>query len=234
MKATTPYLELCFEKFNAEYFDGKLPRLQISLSRAKSYLGRFCYERGGLLASPSYRILINCVLDFPEQQLQDVLLHEMIHYYICYNGIRDTSTHGKVFREMMTRINSRGGRHISVSARLGEEQKAQLLAAKAKWRVIAVVRLRDGRTCIKLLPRDSAKILRYNRLIRRAAAVEDIAYYMEPDPWFGRYPTSSAVNLFRINAEELQKHITGRTRLLVERGNVKVISEPEDIFKDNY
>ena len=41
----------------------------------------------------------------------------MIHYYIAYKGIRDSSAHGKIFRSLMSVVNTRHGRHVSVSVK---------------------------------------------------------------------------------------------------------------------
>lgn len=43
--------------------------------------------------------------DLTEQEIDDTLVHEMIHQYIYQNGIKDSSVHGKVFKEFMGRIN---------------------------------------------------------------------------------------------------------------------------------
>lgn len=61
---------------------------------------------------------INTRFDLPEDLLQDTILHEMIHYYIAVNHLRDTSTHGQLFRREMKRINEQGNRHITISYRL--------------------------------------------------------------------------------------------------------------------
>ena len=39
MKATIPYIERKFEEFNQQMFAGKLPKLPIELSDAKTFLG---------------------------------------------------------------------------------------------------------------------------------------------------------------------------------------------------
>ena len=45
MKATIPYVETKFEKFNQLMFDGKLPQLPIELSDAKTFLGMCVYKK---------------------------------------------------------------------------------------------------------------------------------------------------------------------------------------------
>lgn len=44
--------------------------------------------------------------EFDPVFLDSVLVHEMIHQYICQCGIKDTSVHGKIFKLFMGRINS--------------------------------------------------------------------------------------------------------------------------------
>ncbi len=43
--------------------------------------------------------------DLTQQEIDDTLVHEMIHQYIYQNGIKDSNTHGNVFKEFMRRIN---------------------------------------------------------------------------------------------------------------------------------
>ena len=45
--------------------------------------------------------------EMDKQKLEDVVIHEMIHYYIHYHQIQDSSAHGAVFRKMMNDINTR-------------------------------------------------------------------------------------------------------------------------------
>lgn len=53
------------------------------------------------------RIFIyNKVEDFDPVFLDSILVHEMIHQYIIQNKIKDTSPHGRVFREFMYKINT--------------------------------------------------------------------------------------------------------------------------------
>ena len=50
-------------------------------------------------------VFYNRVDDFEPQFIDNVLVHEMIHQYIIQNEIKDTSTHGKIFKAFMLRIN---------------------------------------------------------------------------------------------------------------------------------
>ena len=50
-------------------------------------------------------VIYNKVEEFEPKFLDSILVHEMIHQYIIQNDLKDTRTHGKIFRNFMQRIN---------------------------------------------------------------------------------------------------------------------------------
>ena len=122
MTPTVPYLEAKFDEFNELIFEGKLPKIPVALSKATTYVGICTYKvRRRLFRKPelyNFKLRISTRFDLSEAELEDTIIHEMIHYYMRLNGIKDTSAHGKVFRQMMADINSKYGRHIRISLRL--------------------------------------------------------------------------------------------------------------------
>lgn len=52
MKATLPYIEQKFEEFNRQMFGGKLPKISVELSDAKTFLGQCVYKNGGSHLQP--------------------------------------------------------------------------------------------------------------------------------------------------------------------------------------
>lgn len=145
MIPTLPYIQQHFDDFNIRFFNGSLPPIPIKLSNARTFLGKVTYvkRRNFSLTSwlfssgassvgewtySNFKLRINTRYDLPEELIQDTILHEMIHYYIAVNHLRDTSTHGQLFRSEMKRINAEGNRHITISYRLTPEQLAQLKA----------------------------------------------------------------------------------------------------------
>ena len=145
MIPTLPYIQQHFDAYNVRFFNGSLPPIPIKLSNARTFLGKvtFVKRRNFSLTSwlfssgassvgewtySNFKLRINTRYDLPEELIQDTILHEMIHYYIAVNHLRDTSTHGQLFRSEMKRINAEGNRHITISYRLTPEQLAQLKA----------------------------------------------------------------------------------------------------------
>lgn len=216
MKATIPYIEKKFEEFNRLMFDGRLPKLPVELSDAKTFLGICVYKKRRTLLGKTvcydFKLRINTRIDLDEAEVEDIIIHEMIHYYIGYHGIVDTSAHGRVFREMMKGINERFGRHIKVSHRPTQEQKEQLCGNRRRWRMVAFVVFKDGRTGIKVLPRIVEKVVNYYNVMDRESCIERIEMYMTDGVFFNRYPSSSALRVHYIDRAEAERHLAGAER----------------------
>ena len=112
------FIQRAYDKFNALCFEGALPPIPFKLTRARTFLGKVAYKvKRGVFTGPKIKdccMRISTSFDLPEAEWEDVIIHEMIHYYILVNGLRDTSTHGQIFRRMMNDINLKYGRHITV------------------------------------------------------------------------------------------------------------------------
>lgn len=80
----------------------------------KAGLSGSLFRRNAKPAFTDFKISISDYYIMTADQLEDVMVHEMIHYSIAYTGLRDTAPHGIIFRGMMDAINRRYGRHITV------------------------------------------------------------------------------------------------------------------------
>lgn len=201
MIPTIPYLQGLFAHFNALFFDGELPDVPILLSHAKSYVARCEYKRRRLLFGREQRygfcIRFSTRLDLPEPEVEDTLIHEMIHLWIMYKRIPDTSTHGRVFRQWMNDINSRYGRHIRISHKLTKEDAALLTDAQPrKPRIVALVSMKDGRRGIKVLPRVERRLKEYRKGVLSSGKVAEVRFFLSDHPFFGRYPSSAALRVY--------------------------------------
>ena len=195
MIATLPFLEKRFDTFNDAYFGGTLPPVPLKLSRAVRSLGSCTYKKRRPLFGKTqfydFCIHVSTRFDLQEEMLEDILLHEMIHYEILVNQWQDNSAHGKLFRARMEEINRVYGRHISVSHK-HVTPIAQLAAMKAQ--VVARVRMKDGRIGVKRLPADAPRIRAYRRGLLRSGEIAAVDFWTE-DPYFLRFPKSSALNV---------------------------------------
>ena len=119
-EVTVEYLEKAFDHYNHLCFGGLLPRPKLRLSRAKSRLGWMRYKVDANGESPipyDFAIGITTAYRLNTEQIDDVLIHEMIHYHIAYHQLRDNAPHGRRFRQIMESINHDYQRHIRISVR---------------------------------------------------------------------------------------------------------------------
>ena len=127
MIPTIEYVQQKFREFNRQMFDGKLPEPPVSITNAKTYLGVCAFRKhrkwNGRLEYSDFKIRISRRFDLPQDEIDDTIIHEMIHYYIGLFSPADMPGHSPLFRKMMADINERFGRHISVSHRLSKEQQ---------------------------------------------------------------------------------------------------------------
>lgn len=206
MTPTIEYIQTRFDEYNSLYFSGLLPPVPIRLSHAKGFLGKVTFTRRKQGLFRGYRnenfvLRINVRIDLPEEVIEDTILHEMIHYYIAVNQLHDTSSHGRLFRQEMERINREGGRHITVSHRLSEAEQMQ--AVVKKKRIVAVVSFTDGRTGIKIVPNQPPLIRLWHRRAMRHFPIQRIDWYTSDNTFFARYPSSVALRIYMVEASTL-------------------------------
>lgn len=216
MRATLPYLEQRFEHFNRLIFNSSLPPVPIELSRARTFAGVLVTKRKralGVVVSTEYHLRVSTLFDLPQDELDDVLIHEMIHYYIAVRHMKDTSPHGTVFRRLMDDINSRHQRHITISHRSTPAEREARTDTRAKWHVVALVTFRDGRTGIKVLPRIWQRIDQYRAAVAPNPDVVKLEFFLHNSPWLNRFPVSTAYRVHYVEPETLRANMEGAKRL---------------------
>lgn len=192
-------------------FDGRLPEPPVSITNAKTYLGVCAYRKhrkwNGRLEYSDFKIRISRRFDLSRDEIDDTIIHEMIHYYIGLFSPADMPGHSPLFRRMMADINTRYGRHISVSHRLSTEQQEQAIDNRPKRYIVARVVLKDGRTGIKVIPCMERHIRRYRRGMMASGKVSSIEFFQTTDPFYNRFPSSSAFTVYFPDPDVLAKHL---------------------------
>lgn len=220
MTITREYIETKFEEFNKKMFGGRLPLIPIELSDAATFMGKCEYRRrrlpNGLEEYSDFKMRINTRYDLPEHEVEDVIIHEMIHYFILLNGLHDSSPHGEIFKALMRSINASYGRHITIRHESEEVAEVSDVSGRARWHVIAAVYFKSGETGVKVLPRTIPKILNYYRTAVRDPKVSEVRLFLHNNPFFNRYPTSGALRIHSIGREELERNLVKAHKLRVD------------------
>ena len=200
MRATIPFLQTKFSEFNSLIFANRLPNVPIHISRARRSMGLMKYRivRNGLsVTHTDHSIWISNCMDLPQNVLEDILIHEMIHLYISVHSIPDDSVHGHEFIRMMREINHRFGRNISVSHRTDEQQvqSDNLL----RWHYICVTTFTDGSRACTACAR--SRIFLIHRLLQKQSDVASWQWYVSTDQRFNILPRSQSLKYYRISPE---------------------------------
>lgn len=226
---TLEYIQQKFDHYNRLIFCGRLPRIPIRLSNAKTYLGQ-CVSRvitlpDGRKEHTDFELRISTRLDLAPDTIDDTIIHEMIHYFIHYNGLHDTSAHGPLFRSLMHSINIAHGRKLTISHRSTPDERASADSAP-RWHVIAILRLNDpdpDKIGVKVLPRTTDKIIQYYHRVLAAPQVASIDLYLHSAPFFNRYPVSAAMRYHPASLSEVTPHLADARRLTVEGSTITYV-----------
>ena len=205
MTATIPFIQETFDRFNALCFEGELPAVPIVLTKAGTFLGKLEYKSrcgffGMVPSHYGFRLKISTGFDLSESELEDVVIHEMIHYYIAYRNLRDTSAHGRTFRRIMEDINSRFGRHITVRHRA--EPQRNLVRRSHN---VCVSTFEDGKLGVTVCA--SAWVPKLERLLPLHYRVAKMEWFESRDPFFNRFPRAHTPKIYRVTKEELAEHL---------------------------
>ena len=210
MRANILFLKDRFAYFNSLCFDGRLPAVNLRISSSLRTMGTFSHPRGDRRAVPSQLTLsISNRLDLEEKTIEDTIIHEMIHLYIYWNGIKDSSTHGVQFKEQMRRINSIHGRNITVSHRSEASEKRSDRLRKP--RLVIISTLRSGERCVTVCsPRYTMRI---HEALSKSPMIADLCIIASYDPIFGHYPASQTAKIYGISCEELPDILSKAVKL---------------------
>lgn len=214
MKITQHQAQARFRHFNKLCFNNSLPEVPINLTSATTFLGRMCYRKehrpGCAPVFRDFQVRLSTSFDLPENEWDDVIVHEMIHLYIASNNLRDTSTHGRLFRQMMDDFNARYGLHIVVSHRQAPGTLSPRLS-RIRIHHICVSTFPDGQKGITVCSAEMAP--RINRGLPRAYNLTSRKWYVSGDTFFNRYPHSRLPRIYRISPEDLGEHLSSAVPL---------------------
>lgn len=227
MRATIPYIESKFREFNQQMFAGELPEIPVVLSDAKTFLGKCVYKKrkntDGTIEKYDFQLKINTRIDLPEGEVEDTIIHEMIHYFIGFHQMQDSSTHGQIFQHMMNNINRKYGRNLTIAHKATVEQAEEAIDKRQHYHVVAVVKFKNGKAGVKVLPRVIERILNYYNTMLSQKEIEDVQLYLSNDVYFNRYPNSSSLNVHIVDEHEIVQHLQNAQKLECDSQSVRII-----------
>lgn len=223
MKPTIKYVTERFEYFNTLCFEGTLPLPPIRISNARRSLGMITYRRerlpDGSWRFHTFQFRISNLIDRSEREIEDTILHEMIHYYILYNQMQDTSPHGDLFKRFMNSINRRFNRNISISHRYTTEEKENDI--QRRHHLICLMKFIDNSYGVMVAVRSRIfELWDTPRLIKQAVSYD---WFVSPDPFFNRYPRSLKLKVYKIERDEIDLHFKTALRLENTGGAIRPI-----------
>lgn len=209
MTPSIDFLQGQFHTFNKAYFDGALPMPRFVINHARTVLGQFVCTKKNVWSffeskPRNCTIKISGFYDMPERECQNTLLHEMIHYYIFYKRIKDTSPHGRVFRQIMRRLNDEGW-NVSVRGKTTGYAIAHR-TDKDRFRTILAIKTTDGRFFVSVV--QPSAIVKIEAMIKREPIIEFHTWLKSSDDNFSRFPTVRTLRGKRVTEDEYNRITT--------------------------
>ncbi len=225
MRATIEFLISGFNRFNHMIFAGELPLPLMHISSARSFMGQFKVVRSrSVLARrcDTFHLTLSNRYDLEEPVLEDILIHEMIHFYIHYKKIKDTSSHGRQFKALMTSINSRFSRNITVSHRCTKEQLES--DTSKSHSIVCICTMADGR---RLACRVSqSKVFDIHRAFQNWDQVVKEEWYWVFGSYCNRFRKVVTPRLFSVDNEGLEVMESGTRLEFVEVSGGRMTLRP--------
>lgn len=211
MIVTIDWMEEWFKRFDQEYFGGKLPLPEFSLTRAKTRLGQLAFKRAsrwGRTKLYDFKLSMSTYYDMTEQQAKSVLLHEMIHYIIGYTGLKDTAPHGVVFRGMMDNLNRKYGWDIRVMTSTKGWKVSERVAEKKKAKgpqtyLMLAIELKDGKFYLSRVNPGFAR--RIEKQLPMVRELRSHRWYTTQESYFEDYPQVRSLRGRRITKNDFEK-----------------------------
>lgn len=171
------------------------------------------WRKGFTSVANAFTLSISNYYDQTEYQFRNVLLHEMIHLSIAASGIKDTSSHGVVFRGMMARLN-REGWNISVTTPMQGTPKAYTGSSNIiRQYLVLAIEMKDGNLFLSSVNPKFAKAL--NQRLQRLREVRHYAWYTTNDKWFEDMPKVRSLRGRRVDADTFNRKVASMQSIAV-------------------
>ena len=210
MQIDTEWIAVNFDRFNKENFGGRLTPPKFSVNNARTRLGSMAFKwKRSLFKRETYDYVIRLsnYYDIPEVEFLNVLLHEMIHYYIAVNHFKDDSVHGTMFRSIAQRINKQGW-HVVVRTDtrkwpVAERNRKKVITRK---RIVLAASTTDGKYFLSVIGPGSVRKVKLQ--IARTPQIREARWFESSDDYFQQFPQCRTLR-GRIVTKELWEEKVG-------------------------
>lgn len=203
MHPTSEFLSECFDRFNSRIFDGTLPPIRIVLRNAGSCVGKFSFPRnyppGSEQARRICKLTFSVNFNLAEEEWEDTVIHEMIHYSIWQRGLRDTGPHGEIFRSIMRQINERYGRHITI--RHKSRPGAEVSDRRIRSHYVCLSEWNDGRTLITVTSQGAQTAV--SARIKSDPRILSARWFVTNACYFNKFPHVRTAKFYIIPPEDM-------------------------------
>lgn len=136
MVANLINIAIAFDECNMKYFNGKLPIPIFDLLHSFRTCGYFhCDYEQGWFSKKLYNFCISITdyYEFTPKQFENIMVHEMIHYYLAYFGLDKSCSHGREFKKMAKRLNLRYNLNITKNLDISEYKRRKSTPTISYW-----------------------------------------------------------------------------------------------------
>ena len=106
-------MPMMFSECNKKYFNSSLPTPKFGLINKTNILARFEYFKEKDKKIKHKKILFSDCFDFDEKVFINLMVHEMIHYYLAWNNIKNPTKHGEEFMKIANKLNEEFGLDVT-------------------------------------------------------------------------------------------------------------------------
>ncbi len=221
MRPNLQYVLDKFDYYNKLCFNGELKRPPIFLNTRKGSMGitkcRQTTDENGNTVFTDFSIEISVRHDMPEVEYTDTIVHEMIHYYIFSNNLKDDSPHGTLFQAKAREIMEKYGIRVTVAYDPSEET---LIATIDRQRFIVVVEDENEKTYYAVVIRN--KVFELWDVIPKLKGIVSVKWYTSNRAIFGTIPASASPRLLYIDADKMHHYLTGAHELTREGDIIRI------------
>ncbi len=198
---TIGLLRSLFYVLNRDYFGSDLPEPRFILTRSRTILGQFCCKRKPFgRGTKDHTIKVSTYYDITEETLRDIVAHEMIHYNLELNNIRDSSPHGWMFRWEMARLNA-AGLNISICTDTSQWKAAGRFHKRE--RLVMALTSSDGKYMLTVVnPKYSQTI---SRLARDCPNIATWQWFSTDDDRFASFSVVRSLRGRFVPKEEFER-----------------------------